>query len=153
MNNTAVDEDKFVVNEPVGDTELGTPFLIMPPNDKIYITELQTWAGYVPGGRWAVVGVCVIYSDETTHSQGRTSNAPYHRIFLQEDDKISTFDLQAGNRIDHVSVKILRGKKLDEGGNGGTPHKVAIGNGIIVGFRGSATDGEALYSLGPIFRK
>jgi hypothetical protein len=140
-----------VVNQNVGGTG-GTAFTLT--DDANPVKKVTVWVAR-GGSPWTdrdlVKAIKVEWKDGKQRAQGnQTGNA--HSFTFDEGEKVTALDLWTGDRVDRISIKTSEGRTFDHGGDYGYKHSEELGNGVFIGFTGSAGANE-LVSLGAIFKE
>lgn len=119
----------------------------------IPVREIKVWIAKGAGDwtdRDLVKAIEVELTDGTKRAYGNKKGTSYSFKF-DEGEKVTSLDLYTGARVDRIMLK-TSSRTWDHGGKGGTAHHQDVGNGILLGFDGSA-DSNELISLGAIFKE
>jgi hypothetical protein len=130
----------------------GTAFTLT--DDANPVKKLTVWVAR-GGSPWTdrdlVKAIKVEWKDGKQRAQGnQTGNA--HSFTFDEGETVTALDLWTGDRVDRISMTTSEGRTFDHGGKYGNKHSEELGNGVLIGFVGSAGENE-LVSLGAIFKE
>ncbi len=142
----------FVLNPPVGDETRGEKFSLTLGDSIHPVAWLETWENWHAGDHWGIVGIKVTWNSGSSESAGRTGGTPTKRFGFDDGEKIISMVIHGGNEIDNISFQTDKGNTFKSGGGGGVSYEMRVGNGILLGFKGTS-DGSDVYSLAPIFQK
>ena len=145
-------EVKPIVTNPTQGGSTGDSFTLT--NNDSAVKELSVWIAKGAGG-WSdrdLIKAIEVKWDNKTRSKGNKTGTQ-HTIKFDDDEKVKELKLWTGNRVDKISLKAENhDHDFVHGGTNGTEHKENIGNGILIGFVGSA-DSNELVSLGSKFKE
>jgi hypothetical protein len=144
------DQHDIVDNPPPGGST-GDPFTIS--NSLNAAQTVTVWIA--KGTRWSdrdqVKAIKVVYADGTARVHGNQTGTS-HSFKFDSDERVTSMGIWTGDRVDRIKWETNQNRTFDHGGWGGTEHSEELGNGILLGFSGSA-DSHELISLGASFKE
>ncbi|KAL4881946.1 hypothetical protein BJY04DRAFT_51803 [Aspergillus karnatakaensis] len=130
----------------------GTDFTLTHGNHAV--TEVHVWVDK-GSANWSdrdlVKAIQVTWSDGKVSTVKGNSDNHNEAIFSFEDaEKVKDMTLHTGDRVDKIAFNTTQDNDFAAGGEYGSAHDQKVGNGVLLGFKGSFNS-EELISLGSIF--
>ncbi|KAK7227584.1 hypothetical protein V2G26_015587 [Clonostachys chloroleuca] len=144
-------DQKDIVGNPHNGGSTGDPFTIS--NAFNAAQTVTVWIA--KGTRWSdrdqVKAIKVVYADGTERASGNQTGTS-HSFKFDSNERVTSMGIWTGDRVDKIKWVTNHNRTFEHGGWGGTEHYEELGNGILLGFSGTA-DSHELISLGASFKE
>ncbi|KAI1121565.1 Jacalin-like lectin domain-containing protein [Nemania abortiva] len=140
----------FVNNQTTGGSS-GTAFTLT--NQSHPVTSISVWIarGKTHSDRDLVKAIKVTWSDGKDLTKGNKTGNEYSFDF-NDNEKVKSLAIWTGDRVDKIKLTTDGDRTFEKGGWGGSSHSQDVGNGVLLGFTGTANSDE-LVSLGAKFKE